>query len=44
MRPARILSSVVFPQPEGPTTATKSPSPMPKLMPSSAATLPSRVA
>ena len=41
--PARILSSVVLPQPEGPTTATNSPSPTSKLMPSSAATLPSRV-
>jgi hypothetical protein len=42
--PARIFSSVDLPQPEGPTTATNSPSPTPKVVRSRAATAPSRVA
>ena len=42
-RPARILSSVDLPQPDGPTTATNSPSPTAKLIRSRAVTPPSRV-
>src|SRR5215470_13020611 len=42
--PARIFSSVDLPQPDGPTTATNSPSPTPNVVRSSALTDPSRVA
>src|SRR5437588_749424 len=42
--PARIFSRVDLPQPEGPTTATNSPSPTPNVVRSRAATAPSRVA
>ena len=42
--PARIFSSVDLPQPEGPTTATNSPSPTENVARSSAATAPLRVA
>ena len=41
--PARILRSVDFPHPDGPTTATNSPSLTLKLICWSACTLPSRV-
>src|SRR5215467_8920189 len=42
--PARIFRSVDLPQPEGPTTATNSPSATVKSMPSSATTVPRGVA
>src|SRR6188472_4358389 len=42
-RPAIILSSVVLPQPDGPTTTKSSPSPMLRSMGRSEATSPSRV-
>src|SRR5262244_3407794 len=42
--PARIFRSVDLPQPEGPTTATNSPSATLKSMPSSARTVPRGVA
>src|SRR5258708_4752491 len=41
-RPARILSKVDLPQPDGPTTATNAPSSMAKLIRSRAATPPAR--